>query len=43
VHPYLFAIVELEVKQDVEIADREATLLAQLGRQLPLDPIMGEA
>ena len=43
VHAHLIAIVKVEVEQDVEIADRQAALPAQLGRQLPLDPVMGEA
>jgi hypothetical protein len=42
VHPHLFASMEMEMQQDIEVADRQAAMPAQLGRQLSLNPVMCE-
>jgi len=43
VHPHLFIAMEMEMQQDIEVTDRKAAMLTQLGRQLPLNPVMREA
>jgi len=42
-HPHLLAGMEMEMQQDIEVTDRKAAMLTQLGRQLPLNPVMREA
>jgi hypothetical protein len=43
VHAHLLARVEPEVEQDVEVADRQATVPAELGGQATCDAVMGNA